>query len=351
MQRIAIDAMGGDHAPGVIVEGAVQAAKEYDVTLTLVGHQEAVKSELARQNSTFPRIELVHASACIEMRASASKALKVRESSLRIAFDLLKRREVEAVVSAGNSGAMLALGMFVLGRLPGVDRPAILAVGPSESGRTVLIDGGANTDCKPRQLVQFATMGSIYAERVLGIDKPRVGLLSNGEEEEKGTDFTRMVAKELRASGLNYVGYAEGRDITSGRVDVVVCDGFTGNVALKTMEGVGRLARNALRNSFRASWVSRLGFVLSRASIREGYGRLDYANYGGAPLIGLDGVAIVAHGGSSAKAIKNAIRVASETASRDVNGSIVAALESTMQKSEPASSVESCVDPGEIPRR
>lgn len=333
MRRIAIDAMGGDHAPGVIVEGAVEAAREYEISVTLVGQEEAVRLELSRQSRT-PRVEVVHAAACVEMRDSPSKALKIKDSSLRVAFDLLKRGEVDAVVSAGNSGAMLALGMFVLGRLPCVDRPAILAVGPSESGRTVLIDGGANTDCKPRQLVQFAFMGSIYAEKILGIEKPRVGLLSNGEEDEKGTELTRSVARELRATGLNYVGYAEGRDITSGRVDVVVCDGFTGNVALKTMEGVGQLARNALRNSFQASWRSRLGYLLSRASIREGYGRLDYANYGGAPLIGLDGVAIVAHGGSSAKAVKNAIRVAGESVARDVNGGIVAALQDMGVNSE-----------------
>jgi len=326
MRRIAIDAMGGDHAPRVVVEGAVEAARDYEVAIALVGQEDAVKAELAHQRSKPAHLDVIHAPMCIEMRDSPSKALKVKDSSLRIAFDLVKRGEADAVVSAGNSGAMLALGMFVLGRLAGVDRPAILAVGPSEAGRTVLIDGGANTDCKPRQLVQFAHMGSIYAEKVLGIQKPRVGLLSNGEEDEKGTEFTRMVAAELRTTGLNYIGYAEGRDVTSGRVDVVVCDGFTGNIALKTMEGVGRLARNALQNSFRASWLSRVGFLLCRASIREGYGRLDYANYGGAPLIGLDGVAIVAHGGSSAKAVKNAIRVATESLSRDVNGSIVAAL-------------------------
>jgi len=335
MQRIAIDAMGGDHAPGVIVEGAVQAAREYDVAVMLVGHEEAVRSELAHYSKASRLdIEIAHAPACIGMRDSPSKALKIRDSSLRIAFDFVKRGEASAVVSAGNSGAMLALGMFVLGRLPGVDRPAILAVGPSESGRTVLIDGGANTDCKPRQLVQFAVMGSIYAEKILGIDKPRVGLLSNGEEDEKGTEFTRRVALELRGTGLNYIGYAEGRDITSGRVDVVVCDGFTGNIALKTMEGVGRLARNALRNSFQTSWLSRLGFLLSQSAIREGYGRLDYANYGGAPLVGLDGIAIVAHGGSSAKAIKNAIRVAREAVSRDVNRSIVAALKGVTENFE-----------------
>lgn len=334
MRRIAIDAMGGDHAPGVVVEGALEAVAAYDVKVALVGREDVLKAELAHRRSVPSCLDVIHAPACIDMRDSPSKAVKVKDSSLRVAFNMAKSGAADAVVSAGNSGAMLALGMFVLGRLAGVDRPAILTVGPSESGSTVLIDGGANTDCRPRQLVQFAYMGSVYSEKVLGIQKPRVGLLSNGEEDEKGTEFTRMVASELRGSDLNYIGYAEGRDITSGRVDVVVCDGFTGNIALKTMEGVGRLARNALRNSLQASWLSRLGFLLSRASIREGYGRLDYANYGGAPLIGLNGIAIVAHGGSSAKAIKNAIRVANESVSRDVNGGIVAALANTVETTE-----------------
>lgn len=334
MRRIAVDAMGGDHAPGVVVEGALEAVEEYDVAVTLVGRDDALKAELAQRRSIPSCLEIIHAPACIGMGDSPSKAAKIKDSSLRVAFDLAKKGAADAVVSAGNSGAMLALGMFVLGRLPGVDRPAILAVGPSEAGSTVLIDGGANTDCRPRQLVQFAIMGSVYAEKVLGIEKPRVGLLSNGEEDEKGTELTRMVAAELRSTDLNYVGYAEGRDVTSGRVDVVVCDGFTGNIALKTMEGVGRLARNALRHSLQVNWWSRLGYLLIRSSLREGFGRLDYANYGGAPLIGLDGIAIVAHGGSSAKAIKNAIRVANESVSRDVNGGIVAALANTVEPAE-----------------
>lgn len=330
--------MGGDHAPGVVIKGALEAMAEWPVTIALVGREDLLKSELAQQRSHPSGLEVVHASASIAMRESPSKALKVKDSSLRVAFDLVKNGEAEAVVSAGNSGAMLALGIFVFGRLAGVDRPAVLAVGPSESGSTVLIDGGANTDCRPRQLVQFAYMGSIYAEKVLGIRTPRVGLLSNGEEDEKGTEFTRTVAGELRGSALNYIGYAEGRDITSGRVDVVVCDGFIGNIALKTMEGVGRLARNTLRNSLQSTWLSRLGFLFSQAALREGYGRLDYANYGGAPLMGLDGVAIVAHGGSSVKAIKNAIRVANESAEGDVNGSIVTALASAAGELPDASS-------------
>ena len=326
MRRIIVDAMGGDHGPGVVVAGVLEAAEEYGVEVTLVSKGDAVESELSSRKHDPSAVRVVSAATFIDMRDSPSRALKQKDSSMRAAFDRLKAGEGDAVVSAGNSGAMLAIGMFVLGRLPGVDRPAILAVSPSLSGGTVLVDGGANTDCKPRQLVQFAHMGAIYAEKILGIARPRVGVLSNGEEESKGNDLTREALGELRGSDLNFVGYVEGRDITNGRVQVVVCDGFTGNVALKTMEGLGQFVSTVLKEAFRGSLSSRLGYLLSRGAIRRAYDRLDYAHYGGAPLIGLNGIAIVAHGGSSAKAIKNAVRVAAEAASQDINNDIVSAL-------------------------
>ncbi len=326
MRRIIVDAMGGDHGPGVVVTGALEAAEEYGVGVTLVSQGDAVESELSNRKYDPSAVRVVSAATFIDMRDSPSRALKQKGSSMRAAFDRLKAGEGDAVVSAGNSGAMLAIGMFVLGRLPGVDRPAILAVSPSLSGGTVLVDGGANTDCKARQLVQFAHMGAIYAEKILGIARPRVGVLSNGEEESKGNDLTREALGELRGSELNFVGYVEGRDITNGRVQVVVCDGFTGNVALKTMEGLGQFVSTVLKEAFRGSLSSRLGYLLSRGAMRRAYDRLDYAHYGGAPLIGLNGIAIVAHGGSSATAIKNAVRVAAEAASQDINHDIVSAL-------------------------
>lgn len=331
MRRVIVDGMGGDHGPGVVVAGALQAAKEYGVGVTLVSQSGAVESELSRHSFDPSTVRVLPAATSIGMRDSPSRALKRKDSSMRVAFDVLKAGEGDAVVSAGNSGAMMAIGMFVMGRLPGVDRPAILTVSPSLSGGTVLLDGGANTDCKPRQLAQFAQMGAIYAERILGVPRPRVGVLSNGEEDEKGNDLTREAIRELRATELNFTGHVEGRDIANGRVDVVVCDGFTGNVALKTMEGLGQFVSSVLKGAFRSSLPSRLGFLLCGRAIRRAYDRLDYAHYGGAPLIGLNGVAIVAHGGSSAKAIKNAVRVAAEAVSQDINGYIVNALDRAPQ--------------------
>jgi len=318
--------MGGDHGPGVVVAGALQAVRKYGVEVTFVSVSDAVEAELSRHNFTPSAVRVLPAATSIDMHDSPTRALRQQHSSMRIAFEQLKAGKGDAVVSAGNSGAMLAIGMFVLGRLPEVDRPAILAVSPSISGGTVLLDGGANTDCKPRHLTQFAHMGAIYAEKILGISRPRVGILSNGEEDEKGNDLTRAAVRELRSTELNFVGHVEGRDITNGRVDVVVCDGFTGNVALKTIEGLGQFVSTSLKGAFRSSLLSRVGYLLCQRAMTRAYDRLDYAHYGGAPLVGLNGVAIVAHGGSSAKAIENAVRVAADAVSQNINGYIVNAL-------------------------
>jgi fatty acid/phospholipid synthesis protein PlsX/malonyl CoA-acyl carrier protein transacylase len=326
MIRIAVDAMGGDRAPGVVVEGALLAATELDVEVFLVGQKDRVEEELARHSLRNLPVHLVPASQVVSMDDSPSGTVKKKDSSMRVAFELMKRGEVQAVVSAGNSGALMATGMYAMGKLPHVERPAILVVVPSATRGTVMIDAGANTECKPRHLFQFALMGSIYAERVLGFVRPRVGVLSNGEEEGKGTELTRIVSEQLRSTALNYIGYVEGRDITNGRVDVVVSDGFVGNVTLKTMEGVASFIMGALKDAFRQSHMSRLGLFLCRKSLLRAYTRLDYAEYGGAPLLGLDGVAIIAHGESSPKALKNAIRVAKETVSNDVNSHIIELL-------------------------
>jgi len=319
MIRIAVDAMGGDHAPGVVVEGVLLAAKELDVEIVLVGQKEAVEGELARHPGPPPTVRTLHASETVGMHDSPSSSLRKKDSSIGVAFDLAKRKEVDAVVSAGNSGAMLASGIFVLGKLPYIERPAILVAVPSRNKRTVLIDAGANVECKPRHLLQFALMGSIYAERVLGVPKPRVGIVSNGEEDAKGNDLTRAANEQLKATSLNTVGYVEGRDISDGTVDVVVCDGFTGNVILKTMEGFASFLMGELKRAYGETLLSRLGYRLSRGSLHRALTRLDYAEYGGAQLLGLDGVAIVAHGGSGPKAIKNAIRVAKESVDCRIN--------------------------------
>lgn len=327
MRRIIVDAMGGDHGPGVVVEGALQAVREHGVEVALVSVSGAVEAELSRRKFTSSAVRVLPAATTIDMCDSPTRALRQKHSSMRIAFDQLKAGKGDAVVSAGNSGAMMAIGMFVLGRLPEVDRPAILAVSPSLSGGTVLLDGGANTDCKPRQLTQFAHMGAIYAEKILGISRPRVGILSNGEEDEKGNDLTREAVRELRSVELNFVGHVEGRDITNGRVDVVVCDGFTGNVALKAIEGLGQFVSTTLKGAFRSSLLSRVGYMLCQRAMTRAFDRFDYEQYGGAPLVGLNGVAIVAHGGSSARAIENAIRVAAEAVSQNINGYIINALD------------------------
>jgi len=331
MPKIAVDAMGGDHAPTVVVEGALLAAQDVDAELILVGDKLAVEQECLRIGGKVPRFSIINATQTVSMDESPSVALRKRDSSMKVAFEMIKRGEAQAVVSAGNSGAMMAIGMLVIGTLPQVTRPAILAIVPGRSKGTIIIDAGANVDCKPRQLLQFGIIGSVYAERALGIVNPRVGVLSNGEEDSKGNELTRAASELLDSAPVNYVGYVEGRDFFNGKVDVIVCDGFTGNVALKTMEGVASFAGEILKSGFEKSWLSRLGYLLTRQSLRHAYRKLDYAEYGGARLLGLDGVAIVAHGGSTALAIKNAIRVASESVSQNVNGHISSALESMAQ--------------------
>jgi phosphate acyltransferase len=325
MPKIAVDAMGGDRAPEIVVEGALLAARELSVEVILVGQKESVEQELSRHGS-LSKLEIFPASEVVAMHESPSVALRKKDSSMKVAFEMMKRGEVDAVVSAGNSGAMMATGMFVVGRLSQVARPAIMIVVPSLTRGTVIVDAGANVDCKPKHLVQFGFMGSIYAERVLGIPSPRVGVLSNGEEQSKGNDLTRAASEQLSTTSLNYIGYVEGRDIFNGKVDVIVCDGFTGNVALKTMEGAANFAGEVLKSAFQKNLSTRLGYLMTRSSLRDAYRRLDYAEYGGAPLIGLDGVAIIAHGGSNPQAIKNAIRAARDAVQQGVNGHITGVL-------------------------
>jgi len=326
--KIAVDAMGGDYGPAVVVEGAVAAASEHGLPVVLVGDQSAVERELAPHRAASLPVSVRHASQVVGMAELPSQALRrKRDSSLRVAADLVKEGEAAAFVSAGNTGAAMAIGMFVLGVLPGVDRPAIAVLLPSLTGYTVLIDAGANVDPKPRHLVQFAVMGHCYARDILGKPKPRVGLLSVGEEEGKGNELTKEAFEELKLSSLNFIGNVEGRDIYNGNCNVVVTDGFTGNVALKISESLVEMLGAMIKEELGRDLGSKLGALLSRAAFARFRRRVDYTEMGGAPLLGINGAAIICHGASPAKAIKNAIRVAGEWVQRNVNEHIKAALE------------------------
>ena len=326
---IAVDAMGGDHAPGAVVEGALQAAEEHQISILLVGDEGSIRRELERLGKQeSASIMIRHATERVEMGESPIVAIRGKpDSSMRVALQLVKSGEARAVVSAGNSGAMLALAVTILGTLKGVDRPAIVTVIPAVGGYTCLLDAGANTECKPLHFVQFAIMGEVYARLVRGIASPRVGVLSNGEEDSKGTDLTRLAHAMLNKAHLNYIGYVEGRDLNNGKADVIVTDGFTGNVALKSLEGFAHFLQGQLRTMFTSSWKSKLAYMLIRNAFTDLRATLDPSEIGGAPLLGTDGLAIIAHGASSPKAIKNAIRVAEEASRQDINRKIVESLQ------------------------
>lgn len=316
--RIAVDAMGGDNAPEAIVSGAVAAARELGVDVVLVGPEARVRDELARHRGA-PALEIVDAPEIIEMNEAPAMALRrKRRASVVVAVELLKARRVDAVVTAGHTGAAMGAALFGLGRIPGVDRPAIAAVLPTQTERpAILVDVGANVDCKPQHLLQFALMGSVYANRVLGTAAPRVGLLSNGVEEGKGSELTLAATPLLRDSGLNFVGNVEARDFFLGVADVVVCDGFVGNVTMKFGQGLALAIRNIVKEELRGLRGKLLRLYLAPlvGSVLRLYRRIDYREHGGAPLLGIDGVVIIAHGSSNARALRNAIRVATETVS------------------------------------
>jgi len=326
--KIAVDAMGGDHGPAVVVEGAVAAAREFGTSLILVGDKAAIEREADRVGTRGLQLEYRHASQVVSMAESPSHALRrKRDSSLRIAAELVRDREAAAFISAGNTGAAMAISMFVIGVLRGVDRPAIAALLPNLRGYTVLIDVGANVDPKPWHLLQFAIMAHVYARDILGLDNPRVGLLSVGEEEGKGNELTRDAYEQLKASSLNFLGNVEGRDIYNGNCDVVVTDGFTGNVALKISESLAEMLGAMIKEELTRDTRSKLGAALSQPAFARFKKRVDYTEMGGAPLLGIDGGAIICHGASPVKAIKNAVRVAAEWAHAGLNEHIKAALE------------------------
>ena len=322
---IALDAMGSDRAPRPEIEGAIQAARQLGTRVLLVGPEDRIKPELDRHRwiSRLP-IEIVHANEVITVEDKAAQAVRAkRDSSMRVGVRLVREGTAAGFVTAGNTGAAMATAKMVLGALPGVDRPALAAVFPTAIGTgAMLLDVGANVDCDPHNLEQFAVMGEIYFRSIFGTRRPKVGLLSIGEEETKGNLLTRESFQLLKQLPINFVGNVEGRDLYNGNVDVIVADGFVGNVALKISEGVVNLVRAALKEALQATVTRQVGYLLSRSAFGDFKKRLDHTEYGGAPLLGLKGVCIITHGSSNANAIKNAIRVASEFAESGVNPEI-----------------------------
>lgn len=331
MQRIAVDTMGTEAAPGPELEGAILAARERRAEIVLVGPQGLLQRELSRRDTRGLRFEIVHASEVVTMEDAAARAFRhKKDSSIRVAARLVRDGKADGLVSAGNTGAVMAAAKITLGVLEGVDRPALAAVMPNLQGTaTIVLDVGANVDCRPGNLEQFAVMGEVYYRTIYGVKEPRVGLLSNGEEAHKGNEVVRLTYPRLKQLPLNFIGNVEGRDVINGKVDVIVTDGFTGNVVLKTSEGVAIVLAGMLKQALSSAVSARLGAVLARSALRKFKKRVDYSEYGGAPLLGVRGVCIITHGGSNATGIKNAIRVASEFAAGQVNEKIQQELAET----------------------
>jgi glycerol-3-phosphate acyltransferase PlsX len=333
--EIVVDAMGSDNAPESEIRGAILASRTLDVNVTLVGPEAklrpALEAALHKRHSGPPGnpIKIVNASEWITMDDKAAQAVRTkRDSSMRVGLKLVHSGAARGFFTAGNTGAAMVTAKMVLRVVPGVDRPGLATVFPTTTGTpTLLLDVGANVDCDANNLLQFAVMGSLYAQNVLKVQNPRVGLLSIGEEDSKGDSLTRATLPLLRdLKGINFIGNVEGRDLWTGGVDVVVCDGFVGNIALKTSEGLAKLVNSSLKVALKSSILSQVGAMLSYGAFANFKRRLDYSEYGGAPLLGVRGVCIVGHGSSNEKAIMNGIRVAAEFASADVNAGIEAAL-------------------------
>jgi glycerol-3-phosphate acyltransferase PlsX len=313
--------MGSDRAPKPEIEGALHAARQFGVKVLLVGPEHQLNRELASHPARHVSVEVVNATEIIGMHEKAAHAVRAKKgSTMRVGLQLVRDKLAAGFVTAGNTGAAMATAKLTLRALPGVDRPALAAVFPTSAGKpAILIDVGANVDCKPQNLAQFAVMGEIYCRAIFGVQRPSVGLLSIGEEEIKGNDLTRQAHALIKELPLNFVGNVEGRDLYNGRVDVIVCDGFVGNVALKISEGLSAAVRFLLKESLTSTITAQVGALLSRKAFVDFQKRIDDSEYGGAPLLGLKGVAIVGHGSSNANAIKNAIRVAKQFAESGVN--------------------------------
>ena len=326
--RIALDAMGGDHAPLEVIKGALLAASEYEVDILLVGKEEVIREHLTALGVKLPRtIEIVDAREVVEMDETAvSPIRRKRNSSIRVCANLVSEGRADAFVSAGNTGATWTSARLVMGMIEGVSRPALATVLPSIHGHTLLLDVGANVDAKPNHLREFAVMGHFYAQMIFGLEHPRVGLLSIGEEEGKGNELTKETFRVMKETGLNFIGNAEGRDIYNGNADVVVCDGFIGNVVLKASEALGEFVSKTLKTEMTRSLPRKLGGLLAKSAFADMKKRMDYSEYGGAPLLGVKGGCIVCHGRSNAKAIKNAVRVGRDFAVNRIDEKIRAKI-------------------------
>ncbi|MDK2563152.1 phosphate acyltransferase PlsX [Romboutsia sedimentorum] len=307
--KIVIDGMGGDNAPKSNVEGVVNAIKEYNVDLIITGDKDTLEKEFSNYEFDRSKLEIVHASEIIENEDKPVKAIRSKkDSSMVVALRLVKEGRADAVISAGNTGALLAGGLFVVGRIKGIDRPCLCPVIPNiKRGMTLIADGGANADCKPKNLVEFAAMSNIYAKKVLDIKSPKVALANVGTEEGKGNDLVKKAYDELKNIDLNFIGNVEARDVINAYTDIIVCDGFTGNILLKSAEGVAMSVMSLLKETFLSSTKGKMGALLLKDDLRKLKSFMDYSEYGGAPLLGVNGGVIKAHGSSDSKAIKNAI--------------------------------------------
>jgi len=343
--KIALDAMGGDFGPSHLVPGAVMALREYPhiSKLFLVGDTAQIEAELKKQNCNNGKIDIVHATQVVDMSDRAVEAVRrKKDSSISRAVDLVKRDKADAVVSAGHTGAAVAASAIKLRTLPGIDRPGIAAVLPTEKNVFVLIDAGANIDARPEHLVQYAFMGTVYSRHVLGYKGPKVGLICLGDEDVKGNEMTKEVFKMLKKSSLNFVGNIEGRHLFEDPVEVVVCDGFVGNVILKTCESISVAIFAWLKHELARTPMRKLGALLARKSFRSIRDKTNYEYYGGSPLLGVDGICIIAHGASTPLAVKNALRVAAESIEQQVNPHIVEEIRryhETTTSLEPAAAV------------
>ncbi len=318
--RLAIDAMGGDKGPEVVIPGALKAARKDDLSLLLVGDEERLSKELSAHNTDGLDVEIAHAPETVGMSEKPSEALRrYKDSSIQVAFRKVRQKEADGVVSAGNSGATLGSGVFILGRIEGIERPALASILPTEKGPAILVDVGANVECKPHHLVQFGIMADVLAKDVLHMKTPRTGILTIGEEAGKGNNLVRETARLLGMSSLNFIGNVEGRDLFKGDVDIFLCDGFVGNVSLKLMEGLALSLSNILKLEVKKSILGRVGFLLGIRALKNFNRRIDYAEYGGAPLLGLKGITIVCHGSSNPKAVYNATRMAGSFVANKAN--------------------------------
>ena len=322
--RIAVDAMGGDKAPDIAVEGAILAAREYSLEVILVGPQDIVEEHLRKHNLGKAKVQVVHASQFVLMDEPPSDAVRrKRDSSMHVSARLMKTGQADAMVTAGNTAAALAISRSILGKLKGVSRPALASIIPNTKDATVLLDVGANAgSCKPVHLVEFALMGEVYSRKILGKENPRVGLLSVGEEKTKGSFVTLGAFPLLEKLSINFIGNVEGKDIVSGAADVVVCDGFVGNAILKFAEGASVMFFDIIKAEFKKSLLAQFGLLLSKRAYKAFTKKLDYEVYGGAPVLGINGACIIGHGRSTANAIRSAIRIASEFVAYDVNATI-----------------------------